>query len=102
MGLFGAATDSPPQRSIHTLEVWYGVSGTHAEPFEAAMRSEVPGLFEPEPLLLHQLVTMVSKWRGHRWAQERVAEAQIWGSGGARRLRSCFNQVSLWYPRQDG
>ncbi|KAJ1909818.1 hypothetical protein IWQ60_010969, partial [Tieghemiomyces parasiticus] len=39
---------------------WYGIPGTHAERFEAAIRAAVPELFEQQPDLLFQLVTMMS------------------------------------------
>lgn len=41
-------------------KTWYGVPSYAAEKFEAAMRTEVPSLFETRPDLLHHLVTMVS------------------------------------------
>ncbi|KAJ2212498.1 hypothetical protein IW140_005506 [Coemansia sp. RSA 1813] len=41
-------------------KTWYGVPGHHAEAFEAAMRDAVPQLFEDQPDLLFQLVTMLS------------------------------------------
>lgn len=39
---------------------WYGVSGDDAERFEAAMRDYAPELFEKQPDLLFQLVTMIA------------------------------------------
>ncbi|KAJ1944641.1 hypothetical protein EC988_005936, partial [Linderina pennispora] len=41
-------------------KTWYGVPGQHAEMFEQAMRDAVPQLFEDQPDLLFQLVTMLS------------------------------------------
>ncbi|KAJ2742877.1 hypothetical protein H4S06_005657, partial [Coemansia sp. BCRC 34490] len=41
-------------------KTWYGVPGCHAELFEDAMRDAVPQLFEDQPDLLFQLVTMLS------------------------------------------
>ena len=41
-------------------KTWYGVRGDAAEQFEAAMQAEAPELFEQQPDLLHQLVTLMS------------------------------------------
>lgn len=41
-------------------KTWYGVPGKDAEKFELAMKEIVPELFEKQPDLLSQLVTMVS------------------------------------------
>lgn len=41
-------------------KTWYGIPGADAEKFEAAMRDTVPDLFEKQPNLLFQLVTMLS------------------------------------------
>ncbi|PIA16685.1 JmjC-domain-containing protein, partial [Coemansia reversa NRRL 1564] len=41
-------------------KTWYGVPGRHADMFEEAMRQTVPQLFEEQPDLLFQLVTMLS------------------------------------------
>ncbi|KAJ1850354.1 hypothetical protein LPJ57_008162, partial [Coemansia sp. RSA 486] len=41
-------------------KTWYGVPGAHATRFEDAMRAAVPQLFENQPDLLLQLVTMLS------------------------------------------
>ncbi|KAI8324256.1 JmjC-domain-containing protein [Martensiomyces pterosporus] len=41
-------------------KTWYGVPGRHATAFEDAMREAVPQLFEDQPDLLFQLVTMLS------------------------------------------
>nr|POE65700.1 lid2 complex component lid2 [Quercus suber] len=39
-------------------KTWYGIPGEDAEKFEQAMRDEVPELFETQPDLLFQLVTL--------------------------------------------
>jgi len=44
-------------------KTWYGIPGSDAEKFEAAMRNAVPELFETQPDLLFQLVTMLSPER---------------------------------------
>jgi [histone H3]-trimethyl-L-lysine4 demethylase len=44
-------------------KTWYGIPGSDAEKFEAAMRNAVPELFETQPDLLFQLVTMLSPGR---------------------------------------
>lgn len=41
-------------------KTWYGIPGSDAEKFEQAMRDTVPELFEKQPNLLFQLVTMIS------------------------------------------
>ncbi|KAF1864452.1 hypothetical protein Lal_00021875 [Lupinus albus] len=41
-------------------KVWYGVPGSHASPFEDAMRKHLPDLFEENPNLLNELVTQLS------------------------------------------
>lgn len=41
-------------------KTWYGIPGDDAEKFEAAMRSAVPELFETQPDLLFQLVTLLT------------------------------------------
>ncbi|KAJ1969572.1 hypothetical protein IWQ62_000535 [Dispira parvispora] len=41
-------------------KTWYGIPGAHAERFEDTMRQAVPELFEQQPDLLFQLVTMLS------------------------------------------
>nr|XP_054751742.1 lysine-specific demethylase 5D-like isoform X1 [Lytechinus pictus]XP_054751743.1 lysine-specific demethylase 5D-like isoform X1 [Lytechinus pictus] len=41
-------------------KTWYGVPGSAADLFEKAMRSQAPELFEAQPDLLHQLVTIMS------------------------------------------
>ncbi|WWC87231.1 uncharacterized protein L201_002119 [Kwoniella dendrophila CBS 6074] len=44
-------------------KTWYGVPGSDAEKFEEAMKSEAPELFEQQPGLLFQLVTMMNPGR---------------------------------------
>ena len=44
-------------------KTWYGIPGSDAAKFEAAMRNAVPELFETQPDLLFQLVTMLSPGR---------------------------------------
>jgi histone demethylase JARID1 len=39
-------------------KTWYGIPGEDAEKFEAAMRAEMPELFENQPDILFQLVTL--------------------------------------------
>uniref|UniRef100_T1IT35 [histone H3]-trimethyl-L-lysine(4) demethylase n=1 Tax=Strigamia maritima TaxID=126957 RepID=T1IT35_STRMM len=41
-------------------KTWYGVSGKHADAFENSMKSAAPELFETQPDLLHQLVTIMN------------------------------------------
>lgn len=41
-------------------KTWYGIPGDDAEKFEAAMRAAVPELFETQPDLLFQLVTLLT------------------------------------------
>lgn len=41
-------------------KTWYGIPGADAERFEEAMRQAVPDLFEKQPDLLFQLVTLLS------------------------------------------
>ncbi|KAG7296889.1 hypothetical protein JYU34_019753, partial [Plutella xylostella] len=41
-------------------KTWYGVPGSKAEQFEAAMKAEAPELFQLQPDLLHQLVTIMN------------------------------------------
>lgn len=41
-------------------KTWYGVPGSQAEIFEKAMKSAAPELFESQPDLLHQLVTIMN------------------------------------------
>ena len=44
-------------------KTWYGVPGSDAEKFEAAIKAEAPELFEQQPALLYQLVTMMNPGR---------------------------------------
>lgn len=44
-------------------KTWYGVPGGDAEKFEEAIKSEAPELFEQQPALLYQLVTMMNPGR---------------------------------------
>ncbi|KAH8118631.1 PLU-1-like protein-domain-containing protein [Phellopilus nigrolimitatus] len=44
-------------------KTWYGVPGEDAEKFEAAIKKEAPELFETQPDLLFQLVTLMSPAR---------------------------------------
>ncbi|KAL8539023.1 hypothetical protein ACS0TY_000863 [Phlomoides rotata] len=41
-------------------KMWYGVPGSDAIKFEAAMRKHLPDLFDEQPDLLHKLVTQLS------------------------------------------
>ncbi|MED6168298.1 hypothetical protein PIB30_010354 [Stylosanthes scabra] len=41
-------------------KVWYGVPGSHATALEDAMRKHLPDLFEEQPNLLNELVTLFS------------------------------------------
>lgn len=41
-------------------KTWYGIPGADAEKFEAAIKKEAPDLFETQPDLLFQLVTLMS------------------------------------------
>ena len=43
-----------------STKTWYGIPGEDAERFEQAMRDAVPELFEKQPDLLFQLVTLLS------------------------------------------
>jgi histone demethylase JARID1 len=40
-------------------KTWYGIPGEDAEKFEAAMREKIPEMFEQQPDLLFQLVTLL-------------------------------------------
>ncbi|EMD40413.1 hypothetical protein CERSUDRAFT_111018 [Gelatoporia subvermispora B] len=46
-------------------KTWYSVPGSHADRFEAAIRTEAPDLFEAQPDLLFQLVTLMNPQRLH-------------------------------------
>lgn len=41
-------------------KTWYGVPGMKAELFEETMKSVAPELFQSQPDLLHQLVTIMN------------------------------------------
>ena len=44
-------------------KTWYGIPGADADKFEAAIRAEAPDLFEAQPDLLFQLVTLMNPSR---------------------------------------
>jgi [histone H3]-trimethyl-L-lysine4 demethylase len=44
-------------------KTWYGIPGEDAEKFEAAIMGEAPDLFEAQPDLLFQLVTLMNPQR---------------------------------------
>jgi len=44
-------------------KTWYGIPGEDAGKFEAAIRKEAPDLFEAQPDLLFQLVTLMNPKR---------------------------------------
>ena len=44
-------------------KTWYGISGSDADKFESAIKKEAPELFEQQPGLLYQLVTMMNPGR---------------------------------------
>ena len=46
--------------SCFALQVWYGVPASATAALEEAMRDALPHLFESNPRLLYQLVTMLS------------------------------------------
>jgi len=41
-------------------KTWYGVPGSRADDFEAAMKRAAPELFQSQPDLLHHLVTIMN------------------------------------------
>lgn len=41
-------------------KTWYGIPGDAAEEFEMAIKEAAPELFEEQPDLLHQLVTIIN------------------------------------------
>lgn len=41
-------------------KTWYGVGEEHANQFEDSMRAAAPELFQTQPDLLHQLVTIMN------------------------------------------
>ena len=51
--------------SVHWGETktWYSIPGSSAEKFEAAIKKEAPDLFEAQPDLLFQLVTLMNPQR---------------------------------------
>ncbi len=44
-------------------KTWYSIPGSSAEKFEAAIKKEAPDLFEAQPDLLFQLVTLMNPER---------------------------------------
>ena len=44
-------------------KTWYGIPGADAQKFEAAIKREAPELFEAQPDLLFQLVTLMNPGR---------------------------------------
>jgi hypothetical protein len=54
-----------PLTVVHWGETktWYGIPGDDAAAFESAIKSEAPELFEQQPSLLYQLVTMMNPGR---------------------------------------
>lgn len=44
-------------------KTWYGIPGADALKFEAAIKKEAPDLFEAQPDLLYQLVTLMNPSR---------------------------------------
>ena len=52
-------------RTVHWGETktWYSIPGDDADKFEAAIRREAPDLFEAQPDLLFQLVTLMNPAR---------------------------------------
>ena len=59
------ATDQDHLDTVHWGETktWYSVPGEDAEKFEAAIKKEAPDLFEAQPDLLFQLVTLMNPQR---------------------------------------
>jgi len=53
-------TYSANYQHFGATKTWYGIPGGDAEKFENAMREAVPGLFEQQPDLLFQLVTLLT------------------------------------------
>ncbi|KAK9316935.1 PLU-1-like protein-domain-containing protein [Lipomyces starkeyi] len=56
-------TYSANYQHFGATKTWYGIPGADADKFEEAMRKAVPELFEQQPDLLFQLVTMLSPKR---------------------------------------
>lgn len=50
------------RRAVHWGETktWYSIPGDDADKFEAAIKREAPDLFEAQPDLLFQLVTLMN------------------------------------------
>lgn len=44
-------------------KTWYGIPGEDAGKFEAAIKAEAPDLFEQQPSLLFQLITLMNPGR---------------------------------------
>lgn len=44
-------------------KTWYGIPGDDAGKFEAAIKAEAPDLFEQQPALLFQLITLMNPGR---------------------------------------
>ena len=44
-------------------KTWYGIPGEDADKFEAAIKAEAPDLFEQQPSLLFQLITLMNPGR---------------------------------------
>lgn len=42
------------------IKKWYGIPSSHADAFESLMKASAPDLFQRQPDLLHQLVTLIS------------------------------------------
>lgn len=53
-------TYSANYQHFGATKTWYGIPGSDAEKFEDAMREAVPELFEQQPDLLFQLVTLLT------------------------------------------
>ena len=66
---------------------WYGVSGDKADDFEAALREYAPQLFELQPDVLFQLVTMI--------APSRLRDKGIF----VCRARQCAGEFMVTFPR---
>ncbi len=51
-----------PDNAVYWGETktWYGIPGSDAHKFEEAIQSEAPELFEQQPTLLYDLVTMMN------------------------------------------
>lgn len=65
---FGADSTALFSHGIFTVhwgetKTWYSIPGSAAEKFEAAIKKEAPDLFEAQPDLLFQLVTLMNPQR---------------------------------------